>query len=82
MQHLKKIIPGESQKEYDLWLIDAGATKIAVIKEIKAITGLGLKESKDLVDNCPKPVKEGISREEGEEYKKRIEAAGGKAELR
>ena len=65
-----------------MWLIDAGATKIAVNKEIKAITGLGLKESKDLVDNCPKPVKESISREEGEEYKNRIEAAGGKAELR
>ena len=65
-----------------MWLIDAGATKIAVIKEIKAIAGLGLKESKDLVDNCPKLVKESISREEGEEYKNRIEAAGGKAELR
>lgn len=78
----KKIIPDESQKEYDLWLIDAGATKIAVVKEIKAITDLGLKESVELVNNCPKLVKAGINMEEGEEYKKRIEAAGGKAELR
>jgi len=63
-------------------LADSGANKIAVIKEIRAVTTLGLKEAKDLVESAPKPVKEGATKQEAEEIKKKIEAAGGKVELK
>ena len=59
-----------------------GANKIAAIKEVRAITGLGLKEAKDLVESAPKPVKEGCSKDEAEEIKKKLEAAGAEAELK
>ena len=62
--------------------MDHGANKINVIKVVREITGLGLKEAKDLVDNPPKPVKEGATKEEAEEMKKKIEEAGGKVELK
>jgi large subunit ribosomal protein L7/L12 len=67
---------------FDVILADAGANKIAVIKEIRAVTTLGLKEAKDLVESAPKPVKEGATKQEAEEIKKKIEAAGGKVELK
>ncbi|RYG28281.1 50S ribosomal protein L7/L12, partial [bacterium] len=63
-------------------LADAGANKINVIKEVRAITGLGLKEAKDLVDGAPKPVKEQVSKAESEDIKKKLEAAGAKVELK
>jgi large subunit ribosomal protein L7/L12 len=62
--------------------VDAGATKIQVLKEVRAITGLGLKEAKDLVDNTPKPIKEGAKKEEAEEIKKKLEELGAKVELK
>ncbi|HPG31401.1 MAG TPA: 50S ribosomal protein L7/L12 [bacterium] len=75
--------PAEEEKtEFDVILVDAGAQKIAVIKEIRAITGLGLKEAKDLADNPPKPVKEGASKAEAEEIKQKLTAAGAKVELK
>jgi large subunit ribosomal protein L7/L12 len=63
-------------------LADAGANKINVLKEVRAITGLGLKEAKDLVDNCPKSVKEGIKKEEAQEIKKKLEELGAKVEVK
>ena len=63
-------------------LTAAGASKINVIKEVRAITGLGLKEAKDLVEGAPKPVKEGCSKDEAEEIKKKLEAAGAEVELK
>lgn len=63
-------------------LVDGGAQKINVIKVVREITGLGLKEAKDLVDGAPKPVKEGVDRKEGEDMKKKLEAAGAKVELK
>src|SRR3989339_314915 len=75
---------GEAAEEksfYDVELKDAGAQKIAVIKAVREITQLGLKEAKDLVDGAPKKVKEGIKKEEAEEIKKKLEAAGAKVEL-
>lgn len=72
----------EEQTEFDVVLAEAGSNKIAVIKEVRAITGLGLKEAKDLVEGAPKPVKEGVAKEEAEELKAKIEAAGGKVELK
>ena len=74
--------PAEEKTEFDVILVDAGANKINVIKVVREITGLGLKEAKDLVDNPPKPVKEGATKEEAEEMKKKIEEAGGKVELK
>lgn len=68
--------------EFTVVLADSGANKIGVIKEVRAITGLGLKEAKDLVDGAPKPVKEGASKSEAEEIKKVLEAAGAKVELK
>ena len=62
--------------------MDAGANKINVIKEVRAITGLGLKEAKDLVEGAPKNVKEGASKEDAEKFKKQLEAAGAKVELK
>ena len=74
--------PVEEQTEFDVILTGAGSQKIQVIKEVRAITSLGLKEAKELVDNPPKAVKEAIPKEEAEEIKKKIEAAGGTVELK
>jgi large subunit ribosomal protein L7/L12 len=72
----------EEKTEFDVILTDFGANKIAVIKEVRAITGLGLKEAKDLVEGAPKPVKEGASKDEAAEIAKKLEAAGAKAEIK
>ena len=72
----------EEKDEFDVILADAGANKINVIKEIRAITSLGLKEAKDLVDGAPKTVKEGVAKAEAEEIKKKLEEAGAKVELK
>ena len=72
----------EEKTEFDAILADHGAQKIGVIKVIREITGLGLKEAKELVDNCPKPIKEGISKEDAEEIKKKLEEAGAKVEIK
>ena len=71
----------EEKTSFDVILEAAGDKKIQVIKEVRAITGLGLKEAKELVDGTPKPVKEGCSKDEAEEIKKQIEAAGGKVKI-
>jgi large subunit ribosomal protein L7/L12 len=72
----------EEKTEFNVVLVDGGANKINVIKEVRAITGLGLKEAKDLVEGAPKPVKEGVAKAEAEELKKKLEAAGAKVELK
>ncbi len=72
----------EAQTEFTVILKEAGANKIGVIKEVRAITGLGLKEAKDLVEGAPKPVKEGVNKAESEDIKKKLEAAGAKVELK
>lgn len=72
----------EEQTEFTVMLADCGAKKINVIKEVRAITGLGLKEAKELVESAPKAVKEGLEKAEAEEIKKKLEAAGAKAELK
>jgi large subunit ribosomal protein L7/L12 len=72
----------EEKTEFDVILAEQGGNKIAVIKEVRAITGLGLKEAKELVEGAPKPVKEGVSKEEAEEVAKKLEAAGAKAEVK
>tara|TARA_B100002049_G_C15905372_1_gene301694 strand:- start:23 stop:397 length:375 start_codon:yes stop_codon:yes gene_type:complete len=72
----------EEKSEFDLVLNEVGSNKIAVIKEVRTITGLGLKEAKDLVEGAPKPLKQGIAKAEAEEMKKSLEAAGAKAELK
>jgi len=72
----------EAQTEFTVILKEAGANKIGVIKEVRAITGLGLKEAKDLVEGAPKPVKENAPKAEAEEIKKKLEAAGAKVELK
>ena len=72
----------EEKDEFDVILKSFGGNKIAVIKEVRAITGLGLKEAKDLVEGAPKPVKEGVSKDESEEVKKKLEAAGAEVELK
>ena len=74
--------PVEEKTEFDVILADAGDKKINVIKEVRAITGLGLKEAKDLVEGAPKPVKEGVAKAEAEELKKKLEEAGAKVELK
>ncbi len=74
--------PAEAQTEFTVVLKEAGANKIGVIKEVRAITGLGLKEAKDLVEGAPKPVKENAPKAEAEEIKKKLEAAGAKVELK
>ncbi len=75
--------PAEEEKtEFDVILVEAGANKISVIKEVRGITGLGLKEAKDLVEAGGKPVKEGAPKEEAEEIKKKLEDAGAKVELK
>lgn len=72
----------EEQTEFTVVLTDAGANKINVIKEVRAITSLGLKEAKDLVEGAPKPVKEGVTKEEAAEMKKKLEAAGAKVDVK
>ncbi len=75
--------PAEEEKtEFDVILADAGANKINVIKEVRAITGLGLKEAKDLVDGAPKAVKEGVSKAEAADLKKKLEDAGAKVDVK
>lgn len=72
----------EEKTEFDVVLVEAGANKINVIKEVRAITALGLKEAKDLVEGAPKTVKEGVSKEDAEKFKKQLEAAGAKVEVK
>jgi large subunit ribosomal protein L7/L12 len=72
----------EAKTTFDVVLQSAGGNKIAVIKEVRAVTALGLKEAKDLVEGAPKTVKEGITKEEAEEIKKKLETAGAKVELK
>ncbi len=72
----------EEKTEFDVILAEAGANKVSVIKAVREITGLGLKEAKDMVDGAPKAVKEGVSKAEAEEAKKKLEEAGAKAELK
>ncbi len=74
--------PAEEKTEFTVIIADAGANKVNVYKEVRAITGLGLKEAKDLVDGAPKPVKEGTSKADAEEIKKKLEAAGAKVEIK
>ncbi|MBB3285035.1 MULTISPECIES: 50S ribosomal protein L7/L12 [unclassified Roseateles] len=72
----------EEKTEFNVVLTDAGANKVSVIKAVREITGLGLKEAKDLVDGAPKPVKEGIAKADAEAAKKKLEEAGAKVELK
>ncbi len=72
----------EVKTSFDVILLEAGAAKLGVVKVVKDLTGLGLKESKDLVDGAPKPVKEGVSKEEAEALKKQLEDAGAKVEVK
>jgi large subunit ribosomal protein L7/L12 len=74
--------PAEEQTEFDVILISAGDKKIQVIKEVRAVTGLGLKEAKDLVEGAPKPVKEGVSKDEAKKIKEQIEAVGGQVDVK
>jgi len=76
------VVAAEAQTEFTVVLKEAGANKIGVIKEVRAITGLGLKEAKDLVEGAPKNVKENAPKAEAEEIKKKLEAAGAKVELK
>ncbi len=73
---------GEEKSEFSLFLSSAGDKKINVIKEVRAITGLGLKEAKDLVEGAPKEIKGGVAKKDAEEFKKKLEAAGAKVELK
>lgn len=73
---------GEEKTEFDVVLTGVGGNKIQVIKEVRSITGLGLKEAKALVDEAPNPIKEGVSREEADELKGKLEEAGGEVELK
>ena len=72
----------EEKTDFEVVLADAGANKLAVVKAVKDIAGLGLKEAKDLVDSCPKTIKEGASKEEAEDIKAKLEEAGAKVELK
>ena len=74
--------PAEEKTEFDVVLAEIGSNKIGVIKAVREITGLGLKEAKDLVEGAPKTVKEGAAKAEAEDLKKKLEAAGAKVELR
>ena len=74
--------PAEEKSEFTIFLSSAGDKKINVIKEVRAITGLGLKEAKDLVEAAPKEVKAGVAKKDAEEVKKKLEAAGAKVELK
>jgi len=73
---------GEEQSEFEVVLTGAGDNKIAVIKAVRAITGLGLKDAKDLVEGAPKPLKDSVSKDEAEEMKKQLEEAGASVELK
>ena len=73
--------PAEEKTEFDVILTDGGAQKINVIKEVRTLTGLGLKEAKDLVEGAPKPIKDGLSKEDAEKFKKELEAVGAKIKL-
>lgn len=73
---------GEEKSEFDVVLAEAGGNKIAVIKEVRGITGLGLKEAKDMVDSAPSTVKEAASKDEAQQIKEKLEAAGAKVELK
>ena len=72
----------EEKTEFNVMLTDAGANKVSVIKAVREITGLGLKEAKDLVDGAPKPIKEGVAKADAEAAKKKLEEAGAKVELK
>ncbi|WP_080876149.1 50S ribosomal protein L7/L12 [Oceanobacillus timonensis] len=72
----------EEQTEFDVVLNDAGASKIKVVKAVREITGLGLKDAKDLVDNAPKPIKEAVSKEDADEVKEKLEEAGATVEVK
>ena len=72
----------EEKTEFDVILANAGASKVGVIKAVREVTGLGLKDAKDLVDNAPKALKEGASKEEAEQIKEKLEAAGASVELK
>jgi large subunit ribosomal protein L7/L12 len=72
----------EEKTEFDVILADFGANKIAVIKEVRGITGLGLKDAKDLVEGCPKPVKEACTKDEADKLKEQLEKAGAKVEIK
>ena len=74
--------PAEEKSDFTIFLSSAGDKKINVIKEVRAITGLGLKEAKDLVEGAPKEVKKGVPKKDAEEAKKKLEAAGAKVELK
>ena len=74
--------PVEEKTEFDVVLVDGGAQKIPVIKEVRALTGLGLKEAKDLVDGAPKPIKTGVPKKEADQIKAKLEAAGAKVEVK
>ena len=74
--------PVEEKTEFDVILAEAGANKIGVIKEVRAITGLGLKDAKDLVEAAPKPVKQGVSKDEAAKLKEQLEKAGAKVEVK
>ena len=74
--------PVEEKSEFDIFLVAAGDKKINVIKEVRSLTGLGLKEAKDLVEGAPKEVKKGVPKKEADEAKKKLEAAGAKVELK
>ena len=74
--------PAEEKSEFDVVLAESGGNKIAVIKEVRTITGLGLKEAKDLVEGAPKPLKQGVKKEDADAMKKALEAAGAKVELK
>lgn len=74
--------PKEEQTEFTVILTDAGANKINVIKEVRTLTGLGLKEAKDLVEGAPKTVKEGVSKDDAAKMRKTLEAAGGKVDVK
>jgi large subunit ribosomal protein L7/L12 len=74
--------PAEEKTEFDVILVAAGSNKIGAIKEVRAATGLGLKEAKDLVEGAPKPVKEAVTKDEAEALKAKLEAAGAKVEIK
>lgn len=74
--------PAEEKTEFDVILAEAGANKIAVIKEVYAITGLGLKDAKDLVDGAPKAIKTGVAKDEADKIKEQVEKAGAKVEIK
>jgi large subunit ribosomal protein L7/L12 len=75
-------VAAEQKDEFDVILVTAGEKKIQVIKEVRAITGLGLKEAKDLVEGAPKPLKEGVSKDEAQKLKAQIEGAGGQVDIK